>query len=63
MFDNIKEMFSNTITFLGSGIGIFVLVLLGIVLVEFLVIWLLLWIIKNSIKKDKGVTQVAGTTQ
>ena len=45
---------NNTIEFLGSGLGIFVLVLLCIILVQFLVIWLLVWVLKNNFKGNEN---------
>lgn len=56
MLNEIKQMWINTIAFLGSGTGIFILILLAIILVQFLLIWLLLWIIKNINKNVQVVT-------
>lgn len=53
--NNIKELIGNTINFIGSPLGIFILILLAIVIAEALIIWLLLWIIKNQFNKNSGV--------
>lgn len=61
---SIISLWDNTITFLGSGLGIFILVLLAIILVQFLIIWLLVWIVKRTTSKEKGIaTQPAGATK
>jgi hypothetical protein len=53
--NSIKGMIGNTITLIGSPIGIFILILFVIIIIEALVIWLLLWIIKNQFNKNLGV--------
>ncbi len=61
MLNNLKEMISNTINFLGTSMGIFIIILFLIILVESLVIWLLIWILKNNFKKTNEVNN--GTKQ
>ena len=56
MLTNLKEMIGNTINFLGTPIGIFIMILIFIILVESLIIWLLIWIIKNNFKKTNEVS-------
>ena len=56
MLNNLKEMIGNTINFLGTPIGIFIMILIFIILVESLIIWLLVWIIKNNFKKTNEVS-------
>ena len=56
--NNIKEMIENTMNFLGTSAGVTILVLLCIVVVESLIIWLLIWIVKNQFnKKSEGSNQ------
>lgn len=50
--NNIKEMIENTMNFLGTSAGVTIIVLLCIVVVESLIIWLLIWIIKNQFNKN-----------
>jgi nitrogen fixation-related uncharacterized protein len=54
MVTNILNAIQNTINFLQTSTGIFILILIAIVAVESLVIWLLIWIIKNQFDKNKG---------
>lgn len=61
MLNNIKEMIGNTINFLGTPIGIFIMILIFIVLVESLIIWLLIWVIKNQFNKNKEVKEDSKT--
>ncbi len=60
--NNIKEMVGNTINFIGSPLGIFILILLVIIIAEALIIWLLIWIIKNQFNKNSGVRTNEQTT-
>lgn len=55
----------NTLNFIGSPLGIFILILLAIIIAEALIIWLLIWIIKNQFSKNKGENnqQVKGGIQ
>lgn len=63
--NSIKEMMGNTLNFIGSPLGIFILILLAIIIAEALIIWLLIWIIKNQFSKNKGENnqQVKGGIQ
>lgn len=56
MLNNFKEMINNTINFLGTPLGIFIMILIFIVLVESLIIWMLVWILKNNFKKTNEVS-------
>ena len=63
--NSIKEMIGNTLNFIGSPLGIFILILFVIIIAEALIIWLLIWIIKNQFNKNKGENnqQVKGSIQ
>ncbi len=54
MFNNLKDMITNTINFMETPIGIFIVILIFIILIESLIIWLLIWILKNQFNKNKG---------
>lgn len=55
MFNSLKEMIGNTINFIGTPIGILILILFFIILIESFIIWLLIWILKNNFKKTNEV--------
>jgi len=54
MLEKLKEMIQNTINLIGSPLGIFILILFVIIVVEAMIIWLLIWIIKNQFNKNSG---------
>ncbi len=51
MASDLFSMIDNTFKFLGTPAGITILVLLAVCVIEFLIILLLMWIIKNNFKK------------
>lgn len=53
MVNSFFNMINNTLNFIGTPAGIFILILLALVIVEFLIIVLLIWIIKNQFDKNK----------
>lgn len=55
--NSIKEMIGNTINFIGSPLGIFIIILFVIIIVEALVIWLLLWVLKNNFKRSNEINK------
>ena len=52
MTTNFIDAIENTISFMQTSIGIFIFILIAIIIAESLIIWLLIWIIKNQFNKS-----------
>lgn len=65
MATNFIEAIKNTMSFIQTPIGIFILILLTIIIIESFVIWLLIWVLKNQFNKNskENDQQVKGGVQ